>query len=360
MNDFSDRLIRILNHGALNLALGIGYSHGIFDVLDAQDAPVSLETLAELTGLDRRYLREWLGIMTTGNIIDIHSDSNGGDQTDRFSLPKAHGDLLCRRAGSKNLGVYTQEIPLLTASALKPVSRGFITGEGVPFSCYPEFQSFMSQLSDAKHEKVLVKEFLPAVDNGRLVEKLTAGIRVCDLGCGQGVAMNLMAEAFPNSEFTGIDNHEAAIAAARVTADEKGLTNARFIVRDAATLTDDTSLAGRFDWICAFDAIHDQSHPLKALKGVHHILRPGGQFSMIDIKADSHIQENMDHPMAPFLYTVSLMHCMPVGLNDNGRGLGMMWGKQKATALLKEAGFTEISAEEIPNDPFNLHFLCSP
>ena len=218
----------------------------------------------------------------------------------------------------------------------------------------------MSQLSDAKHEKVLTKEFLPSVDNGRLVEKLKAGIKVCDLGCGQGVAMNLMAEAFPASEFTGIDNHEAAIAAAQTAADEKGLANARFLVRDAAALTEDPSLNGQFDWVCAFDAIHDQSHPLKALKGVRHILKPDGKFSMIDIKADSNIKENMDHPMAPFLYTVSLMHCMPVGLNDNGRGLGMMWGKQQATALLEEAGFREIATEEIPNDPFNLHFLCSP
>jgi len=79
---------------------------------------------------------------------------------------------------------------------------------------------------------------------------------------------------------------------------------------------------------------------------------------MIDIKAGSAIRDNMDHPMAPFLYTVSLMHCMPVGLNDQGRGLGMMWGQQQAMALLAEAGFSRVSVEQIPNDAFNLHFLC--
>ena len=81
---------------------------------------------------------------------------------------------------------------------------------------------------------------------------------------------------------------------------------------------------------------------------------------MIDIKAESRISDNRGHPMAPFLYTVSLMHCMPVGLNNEGRGLGMMWGKQQALELLAEAGFSHVSAEEIPNDPFNLHFFCRP
>ena len=79
---------------------------------------------------------------------------------------------------------------------------------------------------------------------------------------------------------------------------------------------------------------------------------------MIDIKAGSNHADNIDHPMGPFLYTVSLMHCMPVGLNDNGTGLGMMWGKEKAEALLKEAGFEHIELTEMEHDPFNLHFLC--
>jgi len=85
---------------------------------------------------------------------------------------------------------------------------------------------------------------------------------------------------------------------------------------------------------------------------------PRGLFSMVDIKAGSRHRDNLDHPLGPFLYTVSLMHCMPVGLNDQGRGLGMMWGRQKALALLKQAGFERTEVLEIPNDGFNLHFLC--
>ena len=79
---------------------------------------------------------------------------------------------------------------------------------------------------------------------------------------------------------------------------------------------------------------------------------------MVDITAQSNLADNLDHPMGPFLYTVSLMHCMPVGLVDGGHGLGMMWGREKAVELLKAAGFKNVQAQEIPEDPFNLHYFC--
>jgi len=356
MTQFSDKLIQILNQGALNLAISIGYALEIFECLDRQETPVDVDTLAGQIGLSRRYLQEWLGIMVTGGIVEL--EDSGNSQNDRYLLPKSHGDLLCRRAGNNNLGVYTQEIPILTASALSAVQKDFSKGCGIPFSVYPQFQSFMAELSDAKHEQVLIRDFLPSVDDGKLIKKLETGICVCDLGCGQGVALNLMAEAFPASVFLGIDNHEQAVAHAALQARNLGLSNARFEIKDAAKIENDPDFASICDWVCAFDAIHDQSHPLAALKGCRYMLKPDGLFSMIDIKAGSRITDNMDHPMAPFLYTVSLMHCMPVGLNDQGRGLGMMWGRQQALKLLEQAGFSHVAAREIPNDPFNLHFQC--
>jgi len=110
--------------------------------------------------------------------------------------------------------------------------------------------------------------------------------------------------------------------------------------------------------VTAFDSIHDQTRPLDALINVHAILKQGGLFSMVDIAASSYLSDNRDHPMGPFLYTVSLMHCMPVGLVDGGAGLGMMWGRQGAVKMLNEAGFRMVQVLDIPDDPFNLHFLC--
>ena len=251
-----------------------------------------------------------------------------------------------------------QEIPLLTQCALEAVNTGFASGEGVPFSQYPDFQQFMGELAGAKHEKMLVSEFLPSVDGGKLLPRLEAGIQVCDLGCGEGVAVNLMAAVFPNSTFTGIDNHVEATENARRDAQAAGLSNAVFEIADAAGLDGDETWRQRFDYICAFDAIHDQTRPLAALRGIRWMLATGGLFSMVDIKAGSRHGDNLDHPMGPFLYTVSLMHCMPVGLNDGGTGLGMMWGRQQAEELLAEAGFDHVEPTEMDYDAFNLHYLC--
>jgi SAM-dependent methyltransferase len=246
----------------------------------------------------------------------------------------------------------------LTQCALEAVVDGFRTGQGVPYTNYPRFQQFMGQLADAKHRQVLVDVFLPAVDDGALVERLKAGIQVCDLGCAEGLALIMMAEAFPSSVFTGIDIAADALDKARAAAADRDLGNIRFLHRDAAGLAADQDLGGRFDYVTAFDAIHDQTRPREALRGVYALLKPGGLFSMVDIAAGSRIADNRDHPMGPFLYTVSLMHCLPVGLMDGGTGLGMMWGRETAVAMLQEAGFREVRVEPIPQDAFNLHFFC--
>ncbi len=355
MTDFAQKMTDILNYGALNLAMGIGYKNRIFDVLEDLNKPASIEEISSVSGLNQRYLREWLGIMVTGKIIEL-SQTAQGENT--YFLPFKHAAFLTRKSGSNNLGVYTQEIPLLTSCAINSVNQGFQTGEGIPFSQYPDFQEFMGELADAKHKQVLIADFLPSVDNGKLVERLTEGIRVCDLGCGEGVALNLMANAFPKSTFTGIDNHETAVREGRQEAREQGLSNAVYERVDAAVIYGNSEFFKQFDYICAFDAIHDQSHPLEVLKGIHYMLAPGGMFSMIDIKAFSNHADNLDHPMGAFLYTVSLMHCMPVGLNDNGTGLGMMWGREQAETMLSEAGFENIEVIEMEHDNFNLHYLC--
>ena len=352
---FADKMVDILNYGSLNLAMGLGYRAGLFDLMDDLARPCTVAEICAPANLSPRYVKEWLGVMVCGDIVELVADDDGEP---RFFLPKAHGDLLTRRAGSGNLGVYTQEIPLLTTSVMEQVFDRFFSGDGIAYEQYPDFHDFMAQLGDAKHRQVLVDVFLPSVDDGRLVQALHKGIDVCDLGCAQGVATILMARAFPASRFTGIDISGEALAAARADAARQGLKNIRFELRDAAALRRSNDLSESFDYITAFDAIHDQTRPLEALQAVVELLKADGAFSMIDIAAETDIQGNRNHPMGPFLYTVSLMHCMPVGLVDGGAGLGMMWGRQRAEEMLAEAGFGQVTVAEIPDDPFNLHFFC--
>ncbi|MDJ0810448.1 MAG: class I SAM-dependent methyltransferase [Desulfobacterales bacterium] len=352
---FAAKMTDVLNYGALNLAMGIGYRLELFDGMDALGRPASLDAIAARAGLAPRYVKEWLGVMVSAGVVEISRDAEGEAL---YFLPPEHGDLTTRRAGSDNLGVYTQEIPLLIQCALEAVVQGFKTGQGVPYANYPRFQRFMGELADAKHQQVLVDIFLPSVGDGALLRQLEKGIRVCDLGCAEGLVLILMAEAFPRSDFTGIDISAEALEKARAEAARRHLGNIRFVHRDAASLANAADLTACFDYVTAFDAIHDQTHPLAALKGVHALLKPGGAFSMVDIAAGSRIEDNRDHPMGPFLYTVSLMHCLPVGLVDGGTGLGMMWGRERAIDLLREAGFEDVQVMPIPHDVFNLHYYC--
>jgi len=354
-DSFSKKMIQILNYGALNLALAIGYRTGLLDAMDTFESPQPIESISRKSGLNSRYIGEWLGVMVTGEIVEL---SRTPDGENLYYLPKDSGDFITRRAGNSNLGVYTQEMPLLTVSALEAVIRGFKTGAGVTYDNYPKFQEFMSQLADAKHVQVLVDRFLPSVDDGRLVGRMQAGIRVCDLGCAEGVALMLMAKAFPRSHFVGIDISKGAIAKAQRETRRQQINNLDFMVLDAALLQDNLELMESFDYVTAFDAIHDQTRPLDVLQGIYQILVPDGLFSMVDIAAQSNLADNLDHPMGSFLYTVSLMHCMPVGLVDGGAGLGMMWGREKAVDMLNEAGFQKIQVLEMPDDPFNFHFFC--
>ena len=348
-------MIDILNYGAINLAMAIGYRTGLFDVMDTFDSPQNIGDISDQAGLNPRYVQEWLGIMTTAEIVELSQK----EDENQYFLPKHCGDLITRRAGNSNLGVYTQEIPLLTTCAMEAVIEGFSSGEGVTYDHYPKFQSFMSQLANAKHRQVLINKFLPSVENSRIVQRLKAGIQVCDLGCAEGVAVILMAESFPQSRFVGIDISSEAIDEARRQTRRQKLENLDFMVLDAADLKNNREMKGLFDYVTAFDAIHDQTRPLDVLLGVNHILRLDGRFSMVDIAAKSDLADNLDHPMGPFLYTVSLMHCLPVGLVGGGTGLGMMWGREKAVEMLKEARFQQVQVIEMPDDPFNLHFFCA-
>ena len=352
---FAERMTTILNHGALNLAMGIGYRTGLFDAMASLGRPSTAGEIAAAANLDERYVREWLGVMFTGEIVELTAKPG---EAPAYHLPPEHGAILSEAGEGPNFGVYTQEIPLLTHCAMEKVTEAFRSGDGVSYDTYPAFQGFMAELANAKHREMLVNRFIPSVEEGGLFSLLRAGIRVCDLGCGEGVALLEMAEAFPNSRFVGVDVDEAALAVARRHAARSGLSNIEFILRDAAAIKDDPEMAGTFDYIVALDAIHDQRNPTDALAGIHHMLADDGLFSMVDISAHTDHAGNRDHPMGPFLYAVSLMHCLPVGKVDGGEGLGMMWGREKAVAMLRAAGFGEVSVEEIPEDPFNLHFSC--
>ena len=242
----------------LALMTSVGHRVGLFDTM-ASLPPATSPQIAAAAGLEERYVREWLAAMTTGGIVDHDPEAM------TFVLPPEHAASLTRAAGPENLAVQAQYVGLL-AQVEDQIVDCFHHGGGVPYAEFPKFQSLMAEDSGTVHDATLIDVTLPLVPG--LVERLQRGIEAADVGCGSGHAINLMAEAFPASRFVGLDLSDNGIAAA---AERKGLTNARFEKRDAATLDG----SEQFDFITTFDAVHDQARPDLVLRGIRRCcLRP--------------------------------------------------------------------------------------
>ncbi|TCO40197.1 methyltransferase family protein [Kribbella antiqua] len=339
---FGQQMGDVLNHATLALLMSIGHQVGLFDTL-AELPPASSHEIAGATGLQERYVREWLGGLTVGRVVEY-------DARERtYWLPREHAAFLTRAAGPDNLAGATQFISLL-AGVESSVVESFRHGGGVPYSEYTEFHRLMAEDSGAVFDAALIDAILPLVPG--LPSRLSAGIDVADIGCGSGHAINLIAATYPRSRCVGYDFSAEGIAAAR--AEAASLGNAEFFVRDAAELEE----YERFDLVTAFDAIHDQAHPAQVLAGIAASLRPGGVFLMVDIQASSNLEDNLDNPFATFLYGVSTMHCMTVSLSLGGDGLGTVWGEQKARQMLADAGFSSVEVTHVEADAFNAYYIA--
>jgi len=341
---FAGKLIDVLASGSLALLCSIGHRLELFDTL-SDVGPATSAEIAAAAGLKDRYVREWLGGVTTGGIVEYDPDAG------TYRLPPEHAACLTRAAGPDNLGTVLRFIPLL-AQVEDPVVEAFCRGGGVPYSAYRDFHALMADESNKLFDAALIDTILPLVDG--LPDRLAAGADLADIGCGSGRGITVMARAFPASRFVGYDFSEEAIALARAEAADLGLANARFELVDVAKL----DAVEAFEVVTAFDAIHDQAQPAEVLARIHRSLRPGGTLLMADISASSHLHENLDIPWAPFLYTVSTMHCMTVSLALDGDGLGTVWGRQRACGMLADAGFADIEMREVDDDPFNLYYIA--
>jgi 2-polyprenyl-3-methyl-5-hydroxy-6-metoxy-1,4-benzoquinol methylase len=343
---FADKLLGMLNHGGLAILTSIGHRTGLFDAM--QNLPPSTsQAIADAAGLNERYVREWLGGMVVSRVVDYKPE--GG----LYSLPPEHAAFLTRKAEPDNIAVFAQYIGTMGMVEDKIVDC-FKHGGGVPYSAYPRFHQVMAEDSGQTVVAALTKHILPLVEG--LQDRLGSGIEVLDVGCGSGRALNLMARAYPASRFVGYDFSEEAIERAASQADELGLDNLRFEVKDVARLDGNRD----FDLITAFDAIHDQATPDKVLAGINSCLRQDGVFLMQDIASSSLLENNLDHPVGPLLYALSTMHCMTVSLAQGGMGLGTMWGEEKAREMLAQAGFSRVEVKKLPHDFQNSFYVIRP
>jgi 2-polyprenyl-3-methyl-5-hydroxy-6-metoxy-1,4-benzoquinol methylase len=317
---------------ALSAALVlVGDRTGLFRAMAGAGA-LTAEEVAQRSGVHLRYAQEWLGAMTCAGYVE-HDPA-----ADRFALPDEHAMYLTDpQSEAWLLGMFTG-LPGLMAMAPR-LAQAFESGGGVPFSEFGEALPLaLEQMNRPVYESRLVRSWLPAMP--AVVERLQAGGRAIDVGCGTGVVPLLLARAFPKASVEGLDLDARSIAIARAYAQREGLQDrVRFVNGSAEALSSEPG----YDLVTTFDVVHDLPDPLGVLKRIRGALAEGGTYLMVEPKVDDLLEKNRENPFGRMLFAISCLHCVPQSLAQGGPGLGACWGPTRARELAAEAGFSHFA-----------------
>lgn len=324
--DFTRRVLGDVA-GAVTVHLcTIGDRLGLFKDL-AENGPADAATFAARNSVDERYAREWLEALAASGYLEFDP------ATSCFAMPAEHARPLSEDTHPLYQGAFWN---LLTYS-MGPMDQlvdAFKHGGGVPQTAYsPELYTSMQRSSALRYRNFLLETWLP--DMPDVVAMLERGVDVADVGCGRGTALTMMAEAFPNSNFTGYDAFAPQIEGANLKAREQGIEDrAKFEVLDASG-----ELPRDFDLIFTFDVIHDMAKPREGLANIRRHLREGGIYVLQEITAADERHENRGVE-ATIKYGMSLTYCMTTSLANHGEGLGTLGMPEKVVReLCAEAGF---------------------
>lgn len=324
--------------GALSLFMAyIGDQAGLFDALDGEGR-LSVAQLAQKTGLNEKYLHEWLGSVSAAGYLNFHPE----DET--FSISPEQALVFAREGQPACMQGFIQAVVSQYESHEKSVET-FRSGKGRPWSdqsecCFCGTDRFFRPGYAAN----LTSDWIPSL--GGVEEKLKAGAKIADIGCGHGSSSILMAQAYPNSEVFGFDFHEPSIEEARRKAKAAGVGNVHFEVASAQDYP-----GKAYDFACIFDALHDMGDPVGAARHIRETLKEDGTFMLVEPMAGDSMADNM-HPLGQIFYAFSTTVCTPASLaQDVGLGLGAQSGQKRLTEVLEEAGFGSVRrASETPTN----------
>lgn len=343
LNAFLGKAVGDLGGAMSAVLMLIGDELGLYKALAA--GPLTSTELARKTGTHERYVREWLGNQAAGGYVEYDASA------DRYFLSPEQALCLADPNGPVDLpGAYSIVEDLFHVK--DRAVANFRSGAGMEWGDHhPCLFHGTERFFRAGYNANLLSSWLPALDG--VVDKLRAGARVADVGCGHGSSTVLMAHAFPQSEFVGIDYHDASIDAARARAKEARVSNTTFEVADA------TSYRGRdFDLIAFFDALHDMADPAGAAKHAREALKHDGHCLLVEPFAGDHVSENLN-PVGRVYYGASSLICVPVSLARHGPALGAQAGETRLRKIMVEhGGFSRF--RRATQTPFNLVIEARP
>lgn len=323
--------------GAMSAVLvRIGEETGLFKAL-AQGPATSAE-LAARAGCAERYVREWLAAMASAQYVTYEAAAQ------RFSMTPEQRAVFAEEGTPLYLVPFTDILMAVVHDEPK-VSAAFKSGAGIPWGDHHRcLFCGTERFFRPGYAAFLIEQWLPALDG--VVEKLKAGAKVADIGCGHGSSTVLMAKAFPASQFTGFDFHAPSIETARARAHEAGLANARFEVAAAKAFP-----GTNYDLVTIFDALHDMGDPVGAAKHVKSTLKDDGTWMVVEPLAADKLEDNL-HTLGQLFYGASTCVCTPASLaQEVGLALGAQAGEARLTQVMKDGGFTRVRrAAETPTN----------
>ena len=328
--------------GAMTSAMvHLGDHLGLYRALEQLHRPVTTAELAASLELHERWVREWAYNQAAARLIAFDTDSDG---TDRFSLtPEQRAVLADDTHPAFGMGLF-HRLPQ-TLAALEHMPETFRTGLGCDYDSHgPDGAVGIERGFEPWNTANLIGQVLPAVIG--LVDTLTSGARVADIGCGTGGAVLLMARAFPASTFVGYDISQYALTRANERLADSGLTNASFADPRTEPLPNDHSL----DFVTTFDCIHDMTHPAEMMQAIRTSLADDGVWLLVDIKAhDTFAMNAAKNPMASLMYGISVLSCMSSAMSaPDGAGLGTLGlSATTAKAMARDAGFAQFKKLDV-------------
>jgi 2-polyprenyl-3-methyl-5-hydroxy-6-metoxy-1,4-benzoquinol methylase len=339
--------------GAMMLPLAlIGDRLGLFTALAAA-GPVTSAELAGRTGLAERYLREWLLAMAAGGYVTYAGGGGSGPEAKhsaRYLLSPEQAEALTNPDSPAYVAGAVQSVTAATR-IVDRLTGAFRTGEGIPWHEQHDdkFEGTERFFSPA-YTSSLTSVWIPSLDG--VEERLARGARVADVGSGFGTSTIIMAQAYPNSTFVGIDSHQPSIEKARERAAAAGVAD-----RVTFKVADSSDLGGTYDFIAFFDSLHDMADPAAALRAARAALAPGGSVMLAEPISWDTVEETLSAPQARLAAGSSLLVCLPVGLSGGpAYGLGNQSGPARILQLAREAGFgrARVTTSDRRNQVFDL------
>jgi len=344
LEQFMGQFVQDMGAAASGALVAIGDQLGLYRGL-ADGGPATAAELAERTGTHERYVREWLLNQAAGGYVTWDAEAERWLLTEEQQLA-----LVDEGSPAYVLGAF-EVLQALYADAPKIAER-FRSGDGLDW-CDHDHRLFggTARFFAPGYRANLVASWIPALDG--VEEKLQAGARVADVGCGHGISTVLLAQAFPASTFAGFDYHAPSIEAARRNAAEAGVEDrVRFEVARA-----DGFPGEGYDLVAHFDCLHDLGDPVAAGRRVREALAPDGTWMVVEPFAGDTVEENLN-PVGRVFAAASTVVCVPTSLAQDGIALGAQAGEERLREVIEAAGFSRV--RRATETPFNLVLEARP